>query len=261
MAMPAHALGDSLVNLVFHHSHRLEVLTAFATGRRNRQYVLLNSLYSVLLTMSSLSSKSSKDACDTQESSICNSQADPIVNDPYKSSSFIGISLWMCPGGAAGEACTKIIQELAQEYGTFADFIPHITLVAALLIDNAVEQTRKVATMIAPYEFEIEEASDRDAYFQSVFFKMKTSPTVVQNNQIARQVFQERQRDPPYMPHLSLVYGNLKPQQKERIKRELCEKLKWIPKKMMVDAIQVWSTRGHVEGWYCIETIPLTGTR
>mmetsp|Transcript_33490 Transcript_33490/g.38137 ORF Transcript_33490/g.38137 Transcript_33490/m.38137 type:complete len:193 (+) Transcript_33490:45-623(+) len=182
--------------------------------------------------------------------------------DPYKSSSFIGISLWMCPIGAAGEAYTKIIQEAAEEYGTFDFKVPHVTLVAALLSDNVVERARELATRMTPYEFESDGISGRDAYFQSVYSKMKLSPEAIRNNAIAQEFFEEECRtNPPYVPHLSLVYGDLDANQKEEFKLKILQNKTTLPSKFMVDAIQVWCTKGEVETWYCIEKIPLTGKK
>jgi 2'-5' RNA ligase len=202
----------------------------------------------------------SKEVCDANDET-CKDDTTTVadVKDPYKSSSFIGISLWMCPTGKANDAYTSIIQETAKEYGTYSAFIPHITLVAALLSENVLERVRTLATQIPPYEFEVDELSSRDAYFQSVYMKLKTTPDAVKANDIAKQFFDERQRDPPYMPHMSLIYGDLTPNQKDVVLPKISEKLKDAPKTLAVDSIQVWSTQGNVEDWYVIETVPLTG--
>eukprot|EP00980_Cylindrotheca_fusiformis_P004741 scaffold1008_cov124-Cylindrotheca_fusiformis.AAC.9 len=217
--------------------------------------------------ISSTTFASNNNVCDAETESCKNNDIDQNAdntginnNDPYKSSSFIGISLWMCPTGEANDAYTKIIQETANEYGTYGDFIPHITLVAALLSDNVVERVRELAKHIPPYEFEVDELSSRDAYFQSVYMKMKPTPDVVKANGIARKFFEERQSDPPYMPHMSLIYGDLTEKQKKAAMPKIAAKVKDIPtRKLHVDSIQVWSTQGQVEDWYVIETVPLTG--
>ena len=192
-------------------------------------------------------------------------EADVDVPDPYKSSSFIGHSLWMCPSGAANQVYSDIIVDVAQELGTF-QFIPHITLVAAMLTgeEDVVKRARHLASQLAPYEFELGEISYRNAYFQCVYAKMKLTPDVIAANNLARNVFQERQSDPPYMPHLSMVYGDLSETDKinvvipkiiEKLDRRDSSETQFLP----VDSIQVWSTQGDVKEWYLVETIPLTG--
>ena len=112
-----------------------------------------------------------------ESSSSSNSTA---AVDPYKSSSFIGHSLWMCPSGNASQAYSDIISDMAKELGTF-QFTPHITLVAAMLTgeQDVLERSRQLASQLAPYQFEFQEVSRRDAYFQCVYPKMKLTPEVV----------------------------------------------------------------------------------
>ncbi len=185
-------------------------------------------------------------------------------DDPYKSSSFIGHSLWMCPSGAAGEAYSSIIGETSSKLGTFR-FLPHITLVAAMMTGakDVVARTRELAKQLAPYTFEFEEISQRDAYFQCVYAKMKRSKEVVDANNLAREIFPERRSDSYYTPHLSLIYGDFDLEEKEtklipELRALMQEKIAET-KSFRVDSIEVWSTQGDVKDWYLVETIPLQG--
>ena len=216
--------------------------------------------------------------------------------DPYKSSRFIGHSLWMVPsrtvlGGGSLQAYDDIIGEMSKELGTF-HFVPHITLVAALMgpVQDIVVQTRHLASLVAPYEFQWDDDDDenlaplsyKDAYFQCVFARMKLTEAVVQANATARQIFPEKQTDPPYMPHLSLIYGDFsETEKKERLLPQLHQKFQTGPGKkkdaptnegaaagtaaagyriIPVDAIEIWSTQGDVKDWYLVERVPLVGT-
>lgn len=192
-------------------------------------------------------------------------RAAPAAADPYKSSRFIGHSLWVCPSGSALTAYSEIIAETAQELDSFA-FLPHITLVAAMLTgeEDVLERSRQLASQLAPYEFELDTVSSRDAFFQCVYATMKRTPQVVAANQLARDFFPERQSDPPYVPHLSLVYGDLPQSTKEQVvipklSKEL-DRRSSETHTLPVDAFQVWSTQGDVKEWYLVETIPLTGS-
>lgn len=209
---------------------------------------------------------------------------DDIVPAVYQSSSFRGISLWLCPPTTedtnksstsvdctVGDFYQGIINTLAEEQETFGDFIPHITLVAALELEaeEIVEKVRsEIAPKIPPYVFEVEKVSFKNAYFQSVFVKLhpgQPDGMVQQANELAKQVFPERQSDPAYMPHLSLVYGNLpKELKQQQIVPKVQDQVKGSPDVaaiIPIDSIQVWSTEGPVEEWFCIETIPLSGPK
>mmetsp|Transcript_12352 Transcript_12352/g.18984 ORF Transcript_12352/g.18984 Transcript_12352/m.18984 type:complete len:193 (-) Transcript_12352:242-820(-) len=188
-----------------------------------------------------------------------------MTDDPYKSSSFIGHSLWLCPSeGPSKDAYSAIIADTASKLDTFS-YLPHVTLVAAIMtdVDDVVRRTKELAQDLAPYELELDTLGGRDAYFQCVYARLKQTPTVMQANAKARQVFPERQSDPEYIPHLSLIYGDFTMEEKEKtLIPELKKKLaaqKDATSSFRIDAIEVWSTQGDVKDWYLVETIPLKG--
>jgi hypothetical protein len=197
---------------------------------------------------------------------IINNTTTTIVSsdDPYKSSRFVGHSLWMIPAGAARNAYDDIVGTTARQLDTF-HFLPHVTLVAAIMtpVEDVIERTRHLATLLAPYEFELDDISQRDAYFQCVYATMKLTDGPLYANGVARQVFQEKQADPPYMPHLSLIYGAFPHERKtQEIIPQLREKfLARAPTTLHlpVDAIEIWSTQGEAKDWYLVERVPLTG--
>jgi len=200
-----------------------------------------------------------------------------VVNvDPYKSSSFIGHSLWMVPSGDSDSNLlySKLIADTAKELGTF-EFLPHITLVAAIMKgeEDCVKRAKALAAELTPYTFEFDgDISYRDAYFQCVYAQFKRTDAVVHANTIARIHFPERQSDPEYTPHMSLVYGDF---DKETKQTQIIPKLKSkiaanersgdsdshnnCMTLLPVDTIEVWSTQGDVKEWYKVTTIPLTG--
>ena len=191
--------------------------------------------------------------------------------DIYKSSSFIGHSLWMVPknGSASYTAYSKLVADMSSELGTF-QFIPHITLVAAMLKgeEDVLTRTKALAKELAPYKFEFDNISYRDAYFQCVYAQMKPTKEVLQANNLARQYFPERQSDAAYKPHLSLIYGDFSEHKKQQ---DIIPKLHNAMKDhhhdnnddaiavIPVDAIEIWSTQGDVKDWYKVARIPLTG--
>ncbi len=188
--------------------------------------------------------------------------APPHDFDPYKSSRFVGHSLWMIPTGSALKVYDEIVGTTARQLGTF-HFLPHVTLVAALMapVQDVIERTRHLATLLAPYEFELDDLSQKDAYFQCVFATMKRTDAVVDANETARQVFEEKRLDPPYMPHLSLIYGEFDHDRKtNEIIPKLREQLQERgvdTRRLPVDAIEIWSTQGDVKDWYLVERVPL----
>ena len=200
-----------------------------------------------------------------------------LLLDPYKSSSFIGHSLWFVPCGDSKIAYDSLIADASKNLETFR-FIPHITLVAALLEGSETDvcvRTKKLASTLAPFTFEFDQLSHGDAYFKCVYAQMKRTETVVAANALARQFFPERSSDPEYIPHMSLVYGDFDDKIKQHhiiptLENSMMEdqddgvrnNSKGIAAaiaSIQVDAIEVWSTEGDVKEWYKVETVPLTG--
>jgi hypothetical protein len=185
--------------------------------------------------------------------------------DPYQSSSFIGYSLWMIPTGDSFEMYSNIIRNTAAELGTF-EYIPHITLVGAILSDvnDVITKTKELASNLAPFQFEFTTVSHREAFFQCVYAMFERTDEVVAANLLAREFFSETKANPPYMPHLSLIYGSFSPEQKETVivpnlKRQIEDKAP-ATTTIHVDSIQIWCTKGNVSDWYLFESVPLRGS-
>lgn len=58
-----------------------------------------------------------------------------------------------------------------------------------------------------------------------------------------------------YMPHISLLYGDLTMQKKEEIRQTADETVRH--KEFVLDTIQVWSTEGVVSEWKQVASFPL----
>jgi len=181
----------------------------------------------------------------------------------------------MVPSSVGGslEAYDTIIGGMSKELGTF-HFLPHITLIAALLdpIETIVEKTRHLSTLIAPYKFHLQDMGQKDAYFQCVFATMKLTEDVVNANMTARNVFASENKllDPPYMPHLSLIYGDFSLEEKKNhliptLRHQLFPQNEGestsLTSIIPVDAIEIWSTQGDVKDWYLVERVPLVGSK
>lgn len=72
-----------------------------------------------------------------------------------------------------------------------------------------------------------------------------------------RQEFgQEADGDSDFMPHASLVYGDLPMPTREDIRKEAEPTLASTP--LVLDTIEVWCTQGVVAEWKCVATHSLT---
>ncbi|GMI61770.1 hypothetical protein ScalyP_jg10182 [Parmales sp. scaly parma] len=97
-------------------------------------------------------------------------------------------------------------------------------------------------------------------FFQSVFCHPDVSPSIIAINKLACDVFDRTGNGcgypGAYMPHLSVVYGDLTSAQKEAtISTILSPSL--IEKKFNFGSLQLWKTEGLHTEWSCVKKVPL----
>jgi len=163
-------------------------------------------------------------------------------------------SLWLMPTDRLLVSLTEIIGELTQGRSALS-FEPHVTLLGSLVGSEAevVLGTRQLASRIAPYQIHLDKIDYLDEFFRSLFIRVEPTRPVLEANREARWIF-ERQQDPEYLPHLSLMYGHFPSWTKEqiivRIGREFHERFE-------IRAIHLYSTEGEPRDWHRVEEFPL----
>jgi 2'-5' RNA ligase len=164
-----------------------------------------------------------------------------------------GHSLWFTPRANAAARFAQIIHDLSQSYGT-PYFPPHVTLLPRVSQARAtvVELARHLAHKCRPFDIELGELATTKAYFQSLFIKAHRSKVLVQIHQLALRLFGSSQTD--YMPHLSLVYGDLEEIEKKAIIAKVDHDF---PVRFTAESIDIYLTEGRPEEWQLIETVPL----
>src|SRR5579864_8543296 len=116
-------------------------------------------------------------------------------------------SLWLQPEDKVLEDMQKIIKQLAKQYSA-PIFEPHITLLGDLNLskEQALDRAFQLSSNLNVFTTQLSQLDYTDAYFKCVFIKAKESKQVVEIFEKARKVFKVNGK---YMPHLSLMYGNL----------------------------------------------------
>lgn len=168
-----------------------------------------------------------------------------------------GYSIWLVPKGEANEKYARIIGDLSQRYGT-PSFEPHVTLIGGLkgLADSIEGTTSLLSTMSTSRRILItlREFGTEDFYFRALYLRAWKSGILQLLNEGANLVF-KRPIDLSYMPHLSLLYGDLTREEKQQIIGGLNLKL---PDKFVVDSLHLWQTEGEVRDWKQVAEYPLS---
>ncbi len=166
-------------------------------------------------------------------------------------------SLWLMPSGGAEHMLADAIYSLSHEFSPPL-FPPHITLIGELTgsEEELTRRTQEVARQIAPFSVELTTPAYLDVYFRALYMQVKKTGPIMRSNEIARQAF-GRENSEPYMPHLSLLYGNFPTKAKESIIERLGLRLSV---SFPVHRIHLYSTYGETSTWEELGVFPLNQT-
>lgn len=126
-------------------------------------------------------------------------------------------SLWLRPFGDIAFSIQQRINKLSDKYGT-PSFEPHVTLLSGLRYgETELKQlTETLAGALSPFDLLLTKAGYRDKFYRSLFVHIKKSDELMNAYNNALQLFGYEEEE-EYMPHLSLMYGDISREEKERI--------------------------------------------
>ncbi|OAY78029.1 Cyclic phosphodiesterase [Ananas comosus] len=132
-------------------------------------------------------------------------------------------SVWALPPEDVRGRLKRLMATLRSEFGGPA-FDPHITVVGATRLHPAaaVEMLRSAAAALSPYPARVASVASGGFFYQCVYLLIDPSPEVVEASAHCCRHF-GYQSSTPYMPHLSLLYGDLTDEEKERARRRVEE--------------------------------------
>lgn len=162
-------------------------------------------------------------------------------------------SLWISPRGVAGDVFGAIIKDLSEAFGT-PYFPPHVTLLAQVSRPQAeiVSIAHELASEFSPFQIELLAPAFADDYFRSLFISAEPGNMLLAAHELAQELF--RVPEEQFMPHLSLLYGDLPETEKRRI---IARVGYGFPLSFTAEAIDVYATEGPPEDWRLVESIAL----
>ncbi|GMH88451.1 hypothetical protein TrST_g3926 [Triparma strigata] len=187
----------------------------------------------------------------------------------YSSPVFHGYSMWLLP--SQGEDCdflASVIKHTADELSTDA-FLPHLSVLAGIN-DRDEEWLLKRMEMLEQRlkhnfddifvpEMRLHGLGARDLFFQCVYAHPVLTKSITGINKVACEVFERPGNgcgyDAAWMPHLSLVYGDLDLETKTSTMANLA--LDVIGKAFHFGTLQLWHTEGLHTDWRCVKSVDL----
>jgi 2'-5' RNA ligase len=166
-------------------------------------------------------------------------------------------ALWLLLPEPVETRLRGLIHALAQRHATPV-FEPHITLLSGLAGAEAAlgERSGALARRLPPMEIELGALAHTPAYFRCLFVRLAESAPLKAAHRAACELFGVAEKE-DFLPHASLVYGELDCATKERILEELGRRLDL---RGTVTRIALIDYRGPPPAWRRVGTFALSGT-
>lgn len=163
------------------------------------------------------------------------------------------LSLWLIPDEEWHRLLSRVIAHLSQQYNTPC-FEPHLTLLSGIAMEHedAANRTAQLAPQLGAFEIIVRRLSYRDEFFMALFMQIERTPPLMDAYRMACATF-DREPDRAFLPHISLVYGNLPTPVKEEIIAQLTSEL-MLPASLGVHRVDlmVASSRIPPSSWHCV---------
>ena len=168
-----------------------------------------------------------------------------------------GVSLWLMPEGGAYERLHGLIAGLARRFSTPV-FPPHLTLLPGLAgrpEDDLLAASHRLAAALRSPRICLSAVEGREEPFRCLFARAVLDDPLRAAHAAAARAF-DREPDPAFFPHLSLVYGALPAATKRQVAAEVTP---LVVGSFPARRLHVWRTDGPVGEWREIGAFDLAG--
>jgi len=159
------------------------------------------------------------------------------------------------PEGELYDELDQIISQLSKEYAAPL-FKPHITLLGDIVEteERIMSKIAELANFLKPFSVFFTTLDSLDEYFRCVFVQAKETDGIMAANAKAREIF-NRQQNPPFIPHLSLLYGVFSSETKEQI---IAKVGKEFPRTFQIQSIYVVASSKNIDpkDWRVLKEFP-----
>jgi 2'-5' RNA ligase len=150
------------------------------------------------------------------------------------------------PRGDVCDRLSQILYQLSARYGA-PEFSPHVTLLGACVGPRRelIRKAARVAAALRPFVIRLEHIDFCDEYFRCLFVHAALTMPLRKAYQAACREFGHG-REPAFMPHLSLLYGNFPRSLKEEVMAEMRPRLEI---QFKVRSLHLCRTNGEPRHW------------
>ncbi|KAF3451360.1 hypothetical protein FNV43_RR07455 [Rhamnella rubrinervis] len=136
-----------------------------------------------------------------------------IVDPPIEKQVF---SVWAIPPDDVTSRLKKLMEGIRAEFGG-PQFEPHMTVVGAISLtpDDALDKFRSACQGLKVYTATVERVATGNFFYQCVYLLIHPTAEVVETSSHCTSHFGYKSST-SYMPHLSLLYGDLTEEEKKK---------------------------------------------
>ena len=151
------------------------------------------------------------------------------------------------PTGEEYKRFADLIGKLARDYKA-PIFQPHITSLGGIMLPEAeiVKRTKQLVLNQKPFTVNMGEIDYENYYFRTLFVRVDKTESLLALHNRSKEIF--RMDIPPYMPHLSLLYGTFPVETKEKIIKEIGKDLSC---QFEINSVHLVKG-GAVEDWHIV---------
>ncbi len=165
-----------------------------------------------------------------------------------------GYSIWLMPRGKTYDDLSDLLRRLSRQFNS-PTFEPHITLISGLeeSIEEVKVKTKQLANNCGSSTIEFSNFGFSGEYFKSLYLNVKYSEELFTAYDETNKIF-DRLNPPPFQPHLSLFYGNMNQNEKDKI---ILENKNLLDISFEVNQLNLYSTKGFSSDWFRIDHFEL----
>ncbi|KAL9329470.1 hypothetical protein ACSQ67_004473 [Phaseolus vulgaris] len=125
-------------------------------------------------------------------------------------------SVWAIPPEDVAARFANLMTALRSDFGG-PHFQPHITLVGAIKLtaDDALAKLRSASQALKPFHVTVDRVAAGTFFYQCVYLLLRPDPHLLEASAHSCKHFGYASST-PYMPHLSLLYGDLSDEEKRK---------------------------------------------
>ncbi len=160
-------------------------------------------------------------------------------------------SIWLIPSSPTFENIQNCIRTLSEKHNG-PIFEPHITILGNIEKDlgSITTTLEKLANNVHVFKLQLGEISISNTYFQSVLIRVRATDTLMRLHQDMKSLLNVESS--PFMPHMSLLYGNHDMEVREKI----ASSIKLPPETFHVNEFIITPATSNPSEWDHLATIP-----